>query len=302
MVSELTPDNTDSSDRSEEAQAAAFLNLDADGDSSSDSDTSEPDVSSLLDAIGDDEVDAASDEATPDAAALFGAIDDEEVPEPPAPEVIEEPADSPAPTQPVDAHDDEDGEPSIVLQEAPDDGLTRRWYAVHVHSGQEASVQRTLLAQAEIQGLSDQIINVLVPMEEVIDFKSGEKKVSQRKCFPGYLLAQLPEHPERYADLWHLIKDTHGVTGFIGSRNEPIPLEDSEVMDLVAEISGERERPRARVNFDIGERLKIIDGAFSNFFGNVSEINEERGKMKVMIEIFERQTSVEVEFWQVEKL
>lgn len=197
---------------------------------------------------------------------------------------------------------DEDAEPSITLNQAPDDGITRRWYAIHAHSGQEASVQRSLISGAELQGLTELLTNVLVPMEEVAEFKSGEKKFSKRKYFPGYLLVQLPEHPERYADLWHLIKDTTGVTGFIGSRNEPVPLEDSEVMGLVEEIRGERERPRAKVNFEIGERIKIIDGAFSNFFGNIGEINEERGKMKVMIEIFERQTSVEVEFWQVEKI
>jgi transcription termination/antitermination protein NusG len=303
MVSdELTPDNTDQSGLSDEAaKAAAFLDPDGESGSTSDSDSSEPDVSTLLDAIGGDEDGSdVAEEATPDAAALFGAIGgDEEVTE--APAEVEAPAKKASAKTVVD-DDFEDAEPGIVIQDAPDDGIKRRWYAVHVHSGQEAAVQRTLIAQAELEGLTELIINVLVPMEEVVEFKSGEKKVSKRKCFPGYLLAQLPEHPERYADLWHLIKETHGVTGFIGSRNEPVPLEDSEVMELVQDISGERERPRARVNFDIGERLKIIDGAFANFFGNVSEINEERGKMKVMIEIFERETSVEVEFWQVEKL
>jgi transcription termination/antitermination protein NusG len=303
MVSdELSPDNTDQSELSDDAaKAAAFLDLDGESDASSYSDSSEPDVSSLLEAIGGDEdTSESADEVEPDAVALFGAIGGDEVTELPA--KVEVPLETTVAVAPVVEDDLEPAEPGIVIQDAPDDGINRRWYAVHVHSGQEAAVQRTLLAQAEVEGLTELIINVLVPMEEVVEFKSGEKKVSKRKCFPGYLLAQLPEHPERYADLWHLIKETHGVTGFIGSRNEPVPLEDSEVMELVQEISGERERPRARVNFDIGERLKIIDGAFANFFGNVSEINEERGKMKVMIEIFERETSVEVEFWQVEKL
>ena len=203
-----------------------------------------------------------------------------------------------------DSDDDDDDldEPRVALNPIPDDGIRRRWYAIHAHSGQEATVQQSLIAKAEQEGLSELLTNVLVPMEEVTEFKSGEKKLSRRKYFPGYLLVQLPEHPERYADLWHLIKETTGVTGFIGSRNEPVPLEDEEVAGLVEEIRGERERPRAKVNFDIGERIKIIDGAFANFFGNIGEINEERGRMKVMIEIFERQTSVEVEFWQVEKI
>lgn len=219
------------------------------------------------------------------------------------PEVVKKPK-SAAPRKAVEEASDEDEElpeekPLIVAP--PDDGVTRRWYAIHAHSGQEANVEKALLASAELAGLSDSITNILVPMEEVAEFKSGEKKVSKRKYFPGYILVQLPEHPERQPDLWHLIKDTPGVTGFIGSRTEPVPLEDHEVIALVEEIRGERERPRPKVLFDTGERVKIIDGPFANFMGNIDEINAERGKMKVMIEIFERQTSVEVEFWQVEK-
>jgi transcriptional antiterminator NusG len=199
--------------------------------------------------------------------------------------------------------DDEDLEMDrFALNPVPDDGITRRWYAIHAHSGQEPTVQRTLIQKAEQEGLAELMPNVLLPMEDVAEYKSGEKKVSQRKCFPGYLLVQLPEHPERNPDLWHLIKETTGVTGFIGSRNEPVPLENEEVMELIEEIRGERERPRTKINFEVDERIKIIDGAFANFFGNINEINEERGRMKVMIEIFERQTSVEIEFWQAEKL
>lgn len=213
------------------------------------------------------------------------------------------------PTQPdVDGSEEavedeaEEQAPPALLNPVPDDGVKRRWYAIHAHSGQEGTVQKALRAKADQAGLADQITNVFVPMEEVAEFKSGEKKVSKRKYFPGYVLVQLPEHPERNAELWHLIKDTPGVTGFIGSRTEPVPLEDSEVNALVEEIRGERERPRPKVLFEIGERVKITDGAFANFMGSIGEINEERGKMKVMIEIFERQTSVEVEFWQVEKI
>ncbi len=192
-------------------------------------------------------------------------------------------------------------EPQLI-KEPPADGIKRRWYAIHAHSGQEGSVQQSLLARAAQANMQAQITNVLVPMEEVAEFRSGEKKLSKRKFFPGYVLVQLPEHPEKNADLWHLIKDTPGVTGFIGSRTEPVPLEDSEVIALVEEIRGERERPRPKLSFEVGERVKITEGAFANFMGNIGEINEERGKVKVMIEIFERQTSVEVDFWQVEKI
>mgnify|MGYP001229406939 CR=1 FL=1 len=201
----------------------------------------------------------------------------------------------------------EDGEQAVqeeapLVRDVPDDGIRRRWYALHAHSGQEGNVKSTLLVLAEQAGLSDMLCNVLVPMEDVAEIKSGEKKISKRKFFPGYVLVQLPEHPERYADLWHLIKNTSGVTGFIGSRTAPVPLEDAEVEAILEEIRGDREQPRPKVKFEQGERVKIIDGPFSNFLGNIDEINADRGTLKVMVEIFERLTSVEVEFWQVEKL
>ena len=183
-----------------------------------------------------------------------------------------------------------------------DDGIKRRWYAIHTHSGQESHVKKNLLVMAEQGGLSDLMANILVPMEEVAEIKSGQKKVSKRKFFPGYVLVQLPEHPERNAELWHLIKNTPGVTGFIGSRTVPVPLEDAEVNGILEEIRGERERPKPKVKFEHGERVKIIDGPFSNFMGSIDEMNLERGKLKIMVEIFERLTSVEVEFWQVEKV
>jgi len=286
--------NTNKPERSEDAaKAAAFLDPEGESEYKAPEEEKIAFLQPDADASPPEEEKIAFLEPDPDAAAP-----EEETVTIAEPEAEEEA--SPAPVSDDDEDDASDAEPSIVLNEAPDDGIKRRWYAIHAHSGQEATVQRSLISTAEQQGLTDLLTNVLVPMEEVAEFKSGEKKFSKRKYFPGYLLVQLPEHPERYADLWHLIKDTTGVTGFIGSRNEPVPLEDSEVMSLVEEIRGERERPRAKVNFEIAERIKIIDGAFSNFFGNIAEINEERGKMKVMIEIFERQTSVEVEFWQVE--
>ena len=201
----------------------------------------------------------------------------------------------------VDASAEEAETPQPAIR-VLDDGIKRRWYAIHAHSGQEGTVKKNILQLAKQEGLEDLVSNVLVPMEEVAEIKSGQKKVSKRKFFPGYVLVQLPEHPERNAKLWHVIKETPGVTGFIGSRTVPVPLEDVEVNAILEEIRGERERPKPKVKFEDGERVKIIDGPFSNFLGNIDEINLERGKLKVMVEIFERLTSVEVEFWQVEKL
>jgi transcriptional antiterminator NusG len=268
-------------------------------------------AAAFLDSSGEEGEIPVVDEKPEGAEESVSAILEPEAPAPEETYTIAEPEPESEPepeiSEPVsvasDEDDDEDAElDRFALNPIPDDGITRRWYAIHAHSGQEPTVQRTLIQKAEQEGLAELMPNVLLPMEEVAEYKSGEKKVSQRKCFPGYLLVQLPEHPERNPDLWHLIKETTGVTGFIGSRNEPVPLEDEEVMELIEEIRGERERPRTKINFEVNERIKIIDGAFANFFGNINEINEERGRMKVMIEIFERQTSVEIEFWQAEKL
>lgn len=205
-----------------------------------------------------------------------------------------------------DAELQDDGEgddvSGIRLKPVPEDGVRRRWYALHAHSGQEANVQNMLIAAAEQEGLSDLISNVLVPMEENTDLRPGTKASPSRKSYPGYVLVQLPEHPENYAELWHLIKETPGVTGFIGSRTLPVPLEDSEIAEIVEVSRGEKARPKPKVEFDEGERVKIIDGSFANFIGKIDEINAERGNMKVMVEIFERLTSVEVEFWQVERV
>ncbi len=208
---------------------------------------------------------------------------------------------------PIDVPEEEDdvaeGEKaSEMVFVDPDDGVNRRWYAIHAHSGQEGNVKKNLLRLAEQENLSDLLAGVLVPMEEVAEIRSGEKKISKRKFFPGYVLVRLPEHPERNPDLWHLVKNTPGVTGFIGSRTVPVPLEDAEVNAILEEIRGERERPKPKVKFEDGERIKIIDGPFSNFMGNIAEVNIERGTLKIMVEIFERLTSVEVEFWQVEKI
>lgn len=217
------------------------------------------------------------------------------------------------PETPDDIREESPAELSTVeseeapAEEAPvakplDDGIKRRWYALHAHAGQEDNVRKNLMVHAEQAGVQDLFGDVLVPKEDVAEIKSGEKKISKRKFLPGYVLVQLPEHPERYAELWHMIKETPGVSGFIGSRTAPVPLDNAEVNSILEEIRGERERPKPKVKFEEGERVKIIDGPFTNFVGNVADLNAERGTLKVMVEIFERLTSIEVEFWQVEKI
>jgi transcriptional antiterminator NusG len=201
--------------------------------------------------------------------------------------------------QPVDA---ETPAGDVVAPAVEDDGIKRRWYALHAYSGQEGNVRKNLIKHAEQAGLLNLITDVLVPMEQVAEIKSGEKKISKRKFLPGYVLLRLPEHPEKHADLWHMIMETPGISGFIGTKNCPVPLANDEVQAIIEETRGERERPKPKVQFEHGERVKIIEGPFSNFLGNIDTIDAERGRLKVMVEIFERLTSVEVEFWQVEKI
>ena len=250
---------------------------------------------------------AAAEEPAEEAAAVAPEQEEAEVAEQPILEAViapteEEATEAESAEEEAAAEPEEDEEQGIQLNPVPEDGIVRRWYALHAHSGQEGNVKQMLTASAETLGLSHLIPNVLVPMETVEEVRSGEKKESTRKFFPGYVLLQLPEHPENYPELWELIKDTPGVTGFIGSRTLPVPLEDEEVSAIVEVTRGERERPRPDVAFEPGERVKIIDGPFANFLGNVNEINYEAGTMKVTVEIFERLTSIEVEFWQVEQV
>lgn len=201
-----------------------------------------------------------------------------------------------------EAEDLENIPAGLQLREVPEDGIVRRWYALHAHSGQEGSVRTMLLAKAAQLENPALLLNVFVPIEEVQEVRGGQKKVSRHKFFPGYVLVQLPEHPENYPEVWHLIKDTPGVTGFIGSRTVPVPLEDAEVNAIIEVLRGERERPKPKVDVEVGARVKITEGPFANFLGKVDDINFERGTIKVLVEIFERLTSIEVEFWQVEQI
>ena len=209
--------------------------------------------------------------------------------------------------QPVSAEADaaEDApteEESLELRAVPEDGIKRRWYVLHAHSGQESAVKEMLLARAQQLEQPELVTNVFVPIEQVEVVRAGQKRISKHKCFPGYVLIQLPEHPEKYAELWHMIKETPSVTGFIGSRTAPAPLEDSEVQAIIEVVRGERERPKPKLDFEVGERIRITEGPFANFLGRIEAIDADRGVVTVMVEIFERQTNVEVEFWQVEQI
>jgi len=173
-----------------------------------------------------------------------------------------------------------------------------RWYVLHVHSGFERKVADTIREQAAATGMSELIPEVLVPTEEVVEVRRGQKVSSERKFFPGYVLIKM----ELNDDTWHLVKNTPKVTGFLGGRGRPVPISDEEAQNLLRQVQEGVERPKPSVTFEIGEQVRVADGPFMSFNGVVEEVDEERARLKVAVSIFGRSTPVELEYSQVEKL
>lgn len=176
--------------------------------------------------------------------------------------------------------------------------MAARWYVLHVYSGFEAKVAEAIRDKAQKQGIEDRIEDILVPTEEVVEIKRGQKVNSERKVFPGYVLAKMDMSDQ----IWHLVKDTPKVTGFLGGGNRPVPISEKEAARLMTQLQEGIEKPRAAVTFDIGEKVKVMEGPFATFEGMVEEIDEEKGRVKVSVSIFGRATPVELEFSQVEKI
>lgn len=175
---------------------------------------------------------------------------------------------------------------------------TKHWYVVHVHSGTENKVAETIRDQAKRKGLEDSIEDVLVPTEEVVEVKKGEKVKSERKFFPGYILVKMDMTDEA----WHLVKNTPKVTGFLGSKGKPSPVSQREVDKVVKQLEEGATRPRHMVSFEVGEKVRVCDGPFNSFTGLVEEVDDEKARIKVSVSIFGRATPVELEFTQVEKV
>ena len=174
----------------------------------------------------------------------------------------------------------------------------QHWYVIHTQTGQELKVKSSLEGKIE-QGLAgNQITKVLVPTERVAEVRSGKKRISERKFFPGYLLVQM----EMTDESWHLVRTTQGVTGFIGAGRNPVALSEDEVKQILQQTEERQEKPSPKVVFEKGEGVRVIEGPFTNFNGAIEEVNPDRGKLKVMVSIFGRATPVELEYWQVEKL
>jgi transcriptional antiterminator NusG len=176
--------------------------------------------------------------------------------------------------------------------------MSKRWYVVHVYSGMEKSVHKAMLERIERAGLQNYFGQVLVPSEEVIESKGGQKSISERRIFPGYVLVEMDLTDET----WHVIKNTPRVTGFLGgSGNRPTPISEKEVAKILSQMEEGVERPRPKVLFEVGEMVRVKEGPFADFNGNVEEVNYEKNKVRVSVAIFGRSTPVELDFSQVEK-
>jgi transcriptional antiterminator NusG len=181
---------------------------------------------------------------------------------------------------------------------APSANPDLRWYVVHAYSGMEKAVERNILERIQRSGMESKFGRILVPMEEVVEIKNGQKRTTERKFFPGYVLVEMVMDD----DSWHLIKHTNKVTGFVGgAKNRPAPISEAEVAKIVNQMQEGTEKPRHKIEFMVGEFVRIKDGPFADFNGSIEDVNYDKSKVRVSVTIFGRSTPVELEFSQVEK-
>jgi len=192
--------------------------------------------------------------------------------------------------------DDDDDDINIVLDaDETDQTSDRQWYVIHCYSGYENKVRYSIEQRIETMGMRDKIFDVIVPTEAEIEIKDGKRRTVERRVFPGYLLVEM----KMDEDSWYVVRNTPGVTGFVGMGNEPTPLRPEEVKKIMDRM--EQEEPTVKVNFSIGEKVRIVDGPFNDFIGTVSAIDPEKNKVRVMVNFFGRDTPVELDFLEVEK-
>jgi transcriptional antiterminator NusG len=233
---------------------------------------------------GDDQ-DASSTESVDNREAGESTPGGGEEPEAPAADSAAQPA-------------DHDGAEPAGAAPIPVDDAGKNWYIIHTYSGFENKVAESLRSRAEAFGFADKIGQILIPTEEVVELRSGKKVTSKRLLYPGYVLVQMEMNDE----LWHAVKNTPRVTGFVGGGNTPVPLSSDEVNAVLYRQQTSAERPRPKLTFEKNETVRIIDGPFTNFSGKVDEVNSERNTLRVLVTIFGRATPVELDFLQVEKV
>jgi transcription termination/antitermination protein NusG len=211
-----------------------------------------------------------------------------------SPEAVSKEAAAPNGAASEAAAPEEDSAPAAP---APVADETKHWYIIHTYSGFEQKVADSLRGRAQAFGFADQIGQILIPTEEVVELRGGKKVTSKRMLYPGYVLVQMDMSDQ----LWHEVKNTPRVTGFVGGGNSPVPLTADEVNSILFRQQTSAERPRPKVNFERGEMVRIVDGPFANFSGKVDEINPDRNTLRVLVTIFGRSTPVELDFLQVSK-
>ena len=176
--------------------------------------------------------------------------------------------------------------------------MAKQWYVLHTQTGYEEKVKTGLEKRIKQCKMEKDISQILVPTEKISEVKSGKRKISERKFFPGYILVEM----ELNDNSWYMVRNTPGVSGFIGSGSRPVPLKEHEIKAILKHRDDAEERPIPKVTFEKGESVRVVNGPFTNFNGNVEEINPLKGKLKIVISIFGRSTPVELEYWQVEKI
>ena len=245
------------------------------------------------------EPELAAESETEDDADEDAAAEADEEPEPAEQEPEDEPEPEPEPVMAADAgedaeaEDDEADEEPEDVEEIPDDG--RAWYVIHCYSGQENKVRHNLEQRIDSMDMKGFIFDVVVPTEEEIEVKEGKRRTVERRVFPGYVLVNMLLTEES----WYVVRNTPGVTGFVGMGNDPTPLRPEEVASIVKRM--EADAPRIKVTFRPNERVRIVDGPFNDFHGVVDEIDMDRAKVRVLVNFFGRETPVELDFLQVEK-
>jgi len=198
-------------------------------------------------------------------------------------------------------HELEAEHPSVSGPEQPGSdqtGPTKNWYIIHAYSGFEQKVAESLKTRAQAFGFAERLGQILIPTEEVVELRNGKKVTSKRLLYPGYVLVEM----EMDDELWHAVKSTPRVTGFVGGGTKPVPLTADEVNAVLYRQASSAERPRPKMTFEKNETVKIVDGPFTNFSGKVDEVNLDRNTLRVMVTIFGRSTPVELDFLQVEKI